>query len=247
MPGYAIAWFHCRLAMELAKNGKHEEAGTEYEKALVLYPRDYKSMAGLAKLAAQDGRWQDVVAWGNKSDEIAQMADVRALVGDAYAKLGDATKAEVQYERVAALVGRPSGINDGLHEVAPGAGTHGHRLDRQYALYCADHNRDPDGAYAAALRDFDAREDLYAYDTLAWVCLQKGDKDEAAKAISKALTSGEKDPLVWYHAGVIFASVGEKSKASQLLRQALALDPHFDGIAAPRAEALEAQLGGRDQ
>jgi len=160
MPSNAVAWFHTRLGMQLARLGKHEEARSEYNTALKMYPRDYKAMAGLAKLASLYGKWQDVIDWGNRSDQVAQMADVRALVGDAYAMLGNPAKAEEQFNRVAELVGRPSGMNDGLHEVTPAAGTHGHRLDRQYAIFCADHDRDPVGAYAAAVRDFEARQDL---------------------------------------------------------------------------------------
>jgi len=242
MPSYAVGWFHTRLAMQLSKVGAHVEAKQQFAEALALYPRDYKAMAGLARLAAQDEHWQEAIEWGNRSDTIAQMADVRALVGDAYAMLGDSTKAEEQYGRVAALVGRPSGMSDGLHEVTPGAGTHGHRLDRQYALFCADHRRDPDGAYAAALRDFAAREDIYSYDTLAWVCLQRGDAAEAAKAIGRALVTDTRDPMVLYHAGVIYAKVGRKDEALALLQSALAIDPHFDGIAAPMAELAVSQL-----
>jgi tetratricopeptide (TPR) repeat protein len=238
MPSNAVAWFHTRLAMQLAKTGHHAEAETEFRTALAMYPRDYKALAGMARLAAQDGRWHDVVIWGNRSDQVAQMADVRALVADAYAKLSDTKNAEEGYARVAALVGRPSGLTDGLHEVAPNAGTHGHRLDRQYAIFCADHDRDPVGAYAAALRDFDARHDVYAFDTLAWVCLATGNRDEAVKSIDRALVRGTRDPMLLYHAGAIYASAGEKAKAARFLSDALAIDPHFDGIAAPKATTL---------
>lgn len=235
MPSDAIGWFHTHTAIQMAKMGRHDEARAEYCKGLALYPRDYKAMAGLAKLAFQDGRWQEAIDWGTRSDAIAQMADVRALVGDAYAKLGNATMADEQYGRVAALVGRPSGMNDGLHEVTPAAGTHGHRLDRQYALFCADHGRDPDGAYAAALRDFEGRQDIYAYDTLAWVCHRTGRADEAVKGIKKALALGTQDPILFYHASEIYASAHEDAKAVTFLLKALEMDPRFDGVAAPRA------------
>jgi len=245
MSSNAVAWFNTRVAMQLAKLGRHDAARSEYMTALNLYPRDYKSMAGLAKLAAQDGDWKSAIEWGNRSDQIAQMADVRALVGDAYAMLGDPTRAEEQYARVASLVGRPSGMNDGLHEVAPAAGTHGHRLDRQYAIFCADHNRDPEGAYAAAIRDFDARHDVYGYDTLAWVCLKRGDTSEAKKSIDIALARGTKDPMLWYHAGCIYAAVGLPEEAAASFGKALETDPLFDGICAPKAAAQLAELQSR--
>jgi tetratricopeptide (TPR) repeat protein len=237
MPSNAVAWFHTRLALQLAKTGSHEESRRQFLIALKMYPRDYKAMAGLAKLASQDGDWKGTIDWGTRSDAIAQMADVRALVGDAYAMTGDATKAEEQYARVAALVGRPSGMNDGLHEVTPAAGTHGHRLDRQYAIFCADHGKDSVGAYAAAIRDFEARRDVYAYDTLAWVCFKKGDADEAKRAIDIALSHGTRDPMLWYHAGEIYAAIGDEDAGAKYLQGALDMDPHFDGIAAPKAAA----------
>ena len=237
MQSSSVAWFHTRLALQLAKVGDHTGAKSEFLIALKMYPRDYKAMAGLAKLASQDGNWQEAIDWGTRSDQVAQMPDVRALVGDAYAMLGDATRAEEQYARVAALVGRPSGMNDGLHEVTPSAGTHGHRLDRQYAIFCADHNRDPEGAYAAAIRDFDARHDVYAYDTLAWVCLKRGNIDESKKAIAIALSHGTRDPMLWYHAGEIYAAADDHDVAMKYLQGALQMDPHFDGICAPKAEA----------
>jgi|GEM_PF-789770 len=238
MASDSVAWFHGRLAQELAKTGHHDEARKEFEFALSIYPRDYKSMAGLARLAFQNGNWQETIDWGNRSDAVAQMADIRALVADAYAKLNQTAKAEEGYNRVAMLVGRPSGQNDGMHEAAPAAGTHAHRLDRQYAVFCADHDRDPVGAYAAALRDFEGRQDIYAYDTLGWVCKETGNLSEAKEAISRALAKGTRDAMLYYHAGVIYAGAGDKAKAAGYLRQALAIDPHFDGIFAPKAEAL---------
>ncbi len=238
MPSDAIAWFHTHLGIQLAKMGRHDDARTENLKALELYPRDYKAKAGLAKLAFQDGRWAEAIELGNSSDKIAQMADVRAMVGDAYAMLGDSTQAEEQYNRVATLVGRPSGMNDGLHEVAPAAGTHGHRLDRQYALFCADHNRDPEGAFAAAIRDFEGRQDLYAYDTLAWVCYYTGRTAEAKQAIEKALAFGTQDPQLLYHAGAIFAKSNDDARALQCVKEAIAIDSKFDGLSAKKAIEL---------
>lgn len=237
MPSDAVAWFHVRLAALMAKNGRHLSAEKEYKRALELYPRDYKAMAGLARLAFNDQRWDEAIRWCNRSDAIAPMADVRALVGDAYAMRGDRDRAEAAYSRVAALIGRPSGGTSGLHEVAPQAGAHGHRLDRQYAMFCADHRRDPEGAYAAAIRDFDARQDIYAFDTLAWVCANCGRMVEAKRAIEKAMATGTQDPMVLYHGAVIAQGSGDAQKAIDLFRKALAIDPAFDGVWADRARA----------
>lgn len=244
--GDTVAWFHTRLAQECLRAGRHEDARREFKISLSMYPRDYKALAGLARLCSQEGDWEGAVRWGKAADQVAQMADIRALIGDAYLMLGDRANAEAEYAAVAALVGRPSGINDGMHEVAPMAGTHGHRLDRQYAIYCADHGRDPDGAYAAALRDFQARKDIYAFDTLAWVCLQRGAKAEALQAIDRALARHTKDPMLLFHAGTIYAANGRPQEGAQFLREALQIDPQFDGIASVKARQLLAKTSSTE-
>ncbi len=197
-----LAWFQEKIGETLACMGRFSEAEGAFRQTLALYPRGYKAYANLTRLAARRGDWPSVISYGDKSDAIAPMADILALVGDAYAHQGQSAKAQEKYAQVVALVGRPA---DGLHEVAPGG--HGHTLDRQYAMFCADHNRDLDAAYACAIRDLQARRDIYAFDTLAWVCYRRGELDEAHKAIRKALAWGTQDPVLLDHAAKIDAAM----------------------------------------
>jgi tetratricopeptide (TPR) repeat protein len=152
------------------------------------------------------------------------MPDILALVGDAYTQLHDLPKAEEAYRAVVALAGKPSGPSDGLHEFAGASGGHGHTLDRQYAMFCADHDRDLDGAYACALRELTARRDVYAFDALAWVCFKRGEVQEAKLAMDRALAQGTQDAQLYYHAGKIYEAAHEPTTASHFLSQALALN-----------------------
>ena len=106
-------------------------------------------------------------------------------------------------------------------------------------MFCADHNRDLEGAYGAALRDFESRKDVYSFDTLAWVCLKRGDNSEALAAINKATATGSKDPEILYHAGMIYAANGKSKAAASFLHEALAIDPKFNALA---VEAIDSTL-----
>ncbi|MCE9560235.1 MAG: tetratricopeptide repeat protein [Armatimonadetes bacterium] len=224
IPGNALAWFHVRLAAQLAKNGNHDEARSEFHAALTLYPRDYKAMAGLAKLGFQGGHLKEAIDWGKKSDEIAPMADVRAVVGDAYFVSGDKANADQQYDMVTELTGRTH-----THPLSGGTSfsqsTHGHPLDRQYAIFCADHAQDPIGALAAAKRDLADRKDIYAFDALAWVLHRNGKATEAKTSIERALATGSKDPVILYHASEIYRSIGDTAKAKKVRDLVLSIDP----------------------
>lgn len=248
MPSDAVAWFHIRNAALLAKYGQHQKAEREYRISLELYPRNYRALGGLSRLAAMDRRWSDVIRWGKASNAIAPMVDIEALVGDAYAMLGDQREAMAHYDAVAAQVGRPSGMTESLHEVSLASAGHGHRLDRQYAVFCADHDRDLDGAYAASLRDIGSRKDIYAFDTLAWVQAKRGNLAEAKRASQRALSLGTQDPILLFHAGEISRLGGDLRSATRYFRALMHLDPRFDGFAAPRvARFLAAQGDSTDK
>lgn len=218
-----VAWFEEKIGECLMSIGQVGEAEKAFQKTLDLYPRDYKAYANLTRLAASRGDWTSVIAFGHKSNAIAPMADILALVGDAYSQQGRQVLAEAEYAKVVALAGKPGGPSDGLHEFAGASGGHGHTLDRQYAMFCADHNRDLDGAYACALRELQARRDVYAFDVLAWVCLKRGDRTEALQAIRKALSERTEDARILFHAGIIAQANGFQAEADGYLARARSL------------------------
>ncbi len=237
-----LAWFHGRVAVTLANAGRWSEAETEFKTDLDLYPRDYRALAGMTRLCAIQERTTDVLHYGAMTQLVAPMADVEGLLGDAELALGHRELAERHYAQVAVLAGTPS--NDSSGRNVSGAGTHGHRLDRQYAMFCADHNRDLDGAYAAALRDLQSRRDILGLDTIAWVCFKRGQLHEAVLASKQALAYGTLDPHLWLHAGLIQAKAGLTEAARTSLSQARQFDPSGSTTVGKQAEFALAALPG---
>ena len=76
-----------------------------------------------------------------------------AALGDLYQLSGRDKEAAAQYELVA-QIGRLSELNGVLY-------------NRQLALFWADHDLEPEAAYAAAAKEYEVRKDVYGADAVA--------------------------------------------------------------------------------
>jgi tetratricopeptide (TPR) repeat protein len=78
-----------------------------------------------------------------------------------------------------------------------------------------------------ARQELNIRQDIYAYDLLAWALYKNGHHEEALAAITKALQQGTQEAKLFFHAGMIYYSLGNITQAKTYLERALALNPHF--------------------
>ena len=155
-----VAWFHMRVGDELARVGRADDARKSYLEALSLYPHDYKTMTGLARLAAGRQDWPGTISWGLKAEQVVPTPEAVALVGDAYAASGDRKDAEGQYRLIEAM-GTLSRAQSMVY-------------DRYRAMFDANHGRHLEEGLGLARREMKARQDVYAYDTLAWASYKNG-------------------------------------------------------------------------
>lgn len=208
-----VAWFHMRVGDELARMGRVDEARKSYGEALSLYPHDYKTMTGLARLAAGRQDWAGTISWGLKAEQVVPTPEAVALVGDAYAASGNQKEAERQYRLIEAI-GTISRAQNAVY-------------DRYRAMFDANHGRHLDEALTLAKREMTVRQDVYAYDTLAWASYKNGLLPQAAAAMKQALAHGTQDALLFYHAGAIAGAQGDRARSDADFARASALDPYF--------------------
>jgi len=228
MPVESIAWFHERLGRCLFMMGRLDEAHASYLVGLQAFPRDYRTLAALAHLEAARGNWPKAIEWGTRGARIVPSPETLALLGDAYAALGQQGRAASQYR----LVEQIGGL----------ARAQGVLYDRQLALFYADHGRHLSDAVAIARGELRTRHDIYAYDTLAWTLFKANRLEEAALSAKRATQFGTRDASLWFHAGEIAAARGQTAPARTYLERALSINPQFHPTQPQAAHETLAQL-----
>ena len=218
MPRENVAWFHMRLGDELARMGRVDDAQKSYLEAIAIYPHDYKTMTGLARLAAGRQDWAGTITWGQKAAQVVPTPEILSLVGDAYAASGNQKKADQQYRLIEAI-GTISAAQNMVY-------------DRYRAMYDANHNVHLPEALKLAKREMNVRQDVYAYDTLAWASYKNGLLPQAQAAMKHALSRGTQDSMLFYHAGTIAAAAGDHTQSAFDFARASTLDPYFH-VSAP--------------
>lgn len=223
-PHETVAWFFFRWGNSLAALGRGVEARQQYLKGLQIFPRDYRSLTALARLAACRHDWPSTVKHGEQAAAILPSPEILALLGDAYRALGQTKKARDQYRLVeaTATLSRVRGGTD----------------NRQRALFYLDHNRNLAEALRLARADLHVRHDIYTYDTLAWAYYKNKQFKDAQSAMQRALVRGTRDAMLFFHAGVIAAANGDKTGAKKWLRQAMTINPLFHPQAPQQAKEL---------
>jgi tetratricopeptide (TPR) repeat protein len=176
---------------------------------------------------AAQGRSDDATALFERA--LVQHPDLAMLgdLSDLYAKTGNEFRAKL--------------LADSIEKTARDRPAY----DRELALFYCNHDRDLPKALELARRDFQARQDIYASDTLAWAQLKNGQFKDAEQSILQALRLGTRDASLFYHAGAIYDRLGEPTKARDYLNRALALNPHFSISQADEARRLLGRLDAK--
>ena len=217
-----LAWLYYELGEYSTQAGDIAAADRAYVAALAIHPGDYRALAALGKLRANNGRYDEAVVLYQRAIAVVPMPIFIAELGDLYAKTGNLTASKKQYALVE-YIGLLGHINQVLH-------------NRDLALFYADHDTKLAEALALAQKELEVRQDVYTWDALAWTLYKNGKVTEAADASQKALRFGTRDPLLLFHAGMIAERSGQPEKARAALQEALQINRRFHLIYAATAQ-----------
>lgn len=185
LPREQVAWFQLRMGDLELRQGRLADAERALRDGLEVVPEDPRLLAALARVAAARGQWREVVAHGVRAGFGADIATL-ALVGDAYAALGDTAAAEAWYRRAERLAAeRPEPFN------------------RQWSQFRLDHGRHIAETRALLEREIRIRPDIYGWDLVAWARYLDRDATGAAYAIARAQRLHGGDATVRKHAALI--------------------------------------------
>ncbi len=227
-PRETVAWLRWQLGETTFSVGDYETAEKHYLDALVTFPDYYRAIASLGRVRAARGDSPGAIEQYEKVVRILPDPTYIAALGDLYKLAGRDEDAKRQYELVE-KIGRLGELNGALY-------------NRSLALFYADHDLKPEEAYNLAVKEYEARKDIYGADALAWTAMKAGKLPEAQAAMKDALRLNTEDARLFYHAGMIEMSLGNKTVAAGHLRNALKINPVFDVLQAEKARAALQEL-----
>ncbi len=212
------AWVLTEAAMIFWHQGDIEGADKGFDKALEAFPDEPSALLGKARVALAQGNGKQAADFAEKAYGRGRYCEAAWLLGDARTRAGN-----------------ESGANEAYKELVDC----GRQTDkRTLAKFYAAKNRDIEEAAKLIEAEAKVRQDIYTRDAAAWVAYRRKDFDNARKEIDAALAHGTKEPLLLYHAGAIRLAMGDKKNGEKLVREALAMNPHFDFAGGEEAKKL---------
>ncbi len=213
------AWCLVHLGDEYFKIGNYTEAEKDYDESLQTFPNYHFALAGKGRARAAQNDFEAAAKFlSDSNNRVPNTEDVIQL-GDVYTRLGKPDEAEKQYE-LAQFIEEKFGNID----------------QRRLALLWADHDTKLDEALQIATREHENRKDIFTADIYAWCLYKKGQFQEAKNAIAEAMRLKTKDARIFYHAGMIEKSLGNKKAAAEYLKKVEETNPAFDIFQAENAK-----------
>ena len=225
MPPSQLAWYHWRLGDLALRQGHLDETERELGAGLRLAAEDHRLLDGLARLALARGRWHEAIAFGERA--IARTLDpaTLGLLAVANQAAGDTARAaEYEHAMSVAVLGQ----SDQFH--------------RAWSLFLLDGGRDVPAVLSRAQAEMRTRRDVYGWDLLGWALHRAGRDAEAREAMVRALAMGTRDPMLYFHAGVIDAALGRRESARRHLEMALEINPRWHPFQPDEAREILGRL-----
>ena len=217
----SVAWYLLRVGDMYFNIGEIKESGTYYEASLRVFENYHLAQAGLGKVRAAQGKYDEAIAYYQRAISIVPQPDFLAALGDIYMLTNQPDEAQLQYKTVE-YIGKLAGINKQIY-------------NRQLANFYSDHDLHLKEALRLALAELESRKDLYGYDAAAWAYYKNGKFEEARVLMDQAMALGTRDARLFYHAGMIALQLGDEAQAREYLEQALTINPHFSVLYADEA------------
>jgi tetratricopeptide (TPR) repeat protein len=221
----AQAWCNVHLGDEFYKVGKFAEAEKSYDTALQIFPNYAAGFVGKAKVRAANNDFETAIRFFTEAQNRVPLTETVILLGDVYAKTGNADKAKQQYD-LAEVIEQKFGTAD----------------QRRVAQMWADNDVKLPEALEIAEREHATRKDIFTADIYAWCLYKNGKLAEAKNVMTEALRLKTNDARFYYHAAMIEKDSGNTKEAKRLLELALQINPRFDFIQAEKAKAALSEI-----
>jgi tetratricopeptide (TPR) repeat protein len=211
----ATAWTRIQLGHLYEKTGDMKMAEINYLLALNERPGYAYALAGLARIAVTQKKYDNAVQLYLLADSLIQDYSLKEELSGVYLLKGDPEKADA----IAWAIVRDmrKSITREMEQDSIG-----HYSDRELA-YAYLKVKDYDKALDHALAEYNRRPgNIDVNETLAWVYYSKGEFVKARSHIKTAMKTNCRNPVLLCRAGLIFSKAGDSSAAKTLLEEVLA-------------------------
>lgn len=227
-PGENRSYVHTLLGQLELQRGRISAAAASYRMALAGFPSYAPAEAGLARVEAARGRFGPAI--GRLRDVVGRLPlpEYVILMGETELASGRRAAATSDFDLVRAqqrLLGA-NGVN----------------TDAETAVFEADHGSARRAVHLGR-RAYAAAPSVRAADALGWAFTRAGHPREGLAYARRALRLGSRDPLWLYHAGISARAADQPGAARGYLSAALAANPRFSPLYAPRARRALRSLG----
>ena len=201
------AWALYNLGKLFLNQGNLDTAAYIFKGILEERPDYAYAMSGLAQVRRAKGETQGAVDLVTKAYQqtpehvfVEQLADIYRATGQTQSADGVAKIVLQAFEQ---------------HE------KDGWNINREYAMFCANHGMNLKEALDRAKNEFDLRPDnIDVLETYAWTLYKNGKGAEAVPYIEKAMRLRTRSFTLHYHAGAIYAAAGIKDSADAYFARA---------------------------
>lgn len=223
------AWTRTLLGQFYFKRGQLALAGELYRETLRILPGYPLALVHLAELETRLGHYKAAASHYNQviaySKEASTVYDHVVLRGMARLQelQGNSSEAKALRQEAEALLRQTA--------TGHGSGSFGHRRELAQLLLETGRSQDVTEALSLMQAELGIRRDAQTLDTFAWALSSAGRWREAQKIMQEALSSGIRDPGLFWRTGKISQALGKQSQAKAYFQLAQQTDPTFDAQA----------------
>lgn len=217
----STAWSRIQLGRLYETTGDLKSAEMHYLIALEERPGYPYAFAGLANIAVANKAYPKAISFLEKADSSVTDYSLKEQLATLYMNTGNTPKAKTLMNLMI------SGMKEEAQKGEEEEGI-GHYNDRElaYAYLAINENGK---ALEHALAEYNRRpENIDVNETVAWAYYRQNNALKAIPYLESALKTGSKNPTLLCRAGLIYASAGNKSKAKDLLQEALKNNPNIN-------------------
>jgi tetratricopeptide (TPR) repeat protein len=203
------AWALYTLGKIFLNEGNLDTAAFIFNGILEERPDYAYALSGLAEVSRAKGKTEEAVGLITKAYQVAPEHVFVEQLADIYRTTGQTKSAD--------------GVANIVLQAFDQHEKDGWNVNREYAMFCANHGINLPQALEHARKEYEIRPDnIDVLETYAWTLLKNGRGSEGVQLIEKAMRLGTRRYTLHYHAGVIYAAAGMQDRAEASFHQARA-------------------------